>query len=117
MNPVSLPNAQPQVIALWPDGAPGFEDWPQQEQGTTLPSGLKVARNVVPPTLTACLPDPVAANGTAVIVCPGGAFHFLSIDMKGTDVARWLNARRVAAFVLKNRLTQYDPEQAHRDRW
>jgi hypothetical protein len=41
-----------------------------------------------------------------VIVCPGGSFHFLSIDTEGTEVARWLCARGVAAFVLQYRLLQ-----------
>jgi acetyl esterase/lipase len=94
----------PQVIPLWPDGAPGSEGWTQQEQTSIKPPDLKVVRNVVQPSLTVYLPEPTAANGTAVIVCPGGAFHFLSIDMEGTDVARWLNARGVAAFVLRYRL-------------
>jgi acetyl esterase/lipase len=104
MNSALSMNFQPRVIPLWPGGAPGSEGWTQQEQASIIPPGLKVVRNVVRPTLTAYLPDRAAANGTAVIVCPGGAFHFLSIDMEGTDVARWLNARGVAAFVLKYRL-------------
>jgi acetyl esterase/lipase len=92
------------VIPLWPDGAPGSEDWTQQETESIKPPSLKVVRNVTQPTLTAYFPDSAAANGTAVIVCPGGAFHFLSIDMEGTDVARWLNAQGVTAFVLRYRL-------------
>jgi len=95
---------QPTIIPLWPGGAPGSESWTQQEEETLIPPSLKVVRNVTQPTLTAYLPDPVAATGTSVIVCPGGGFHFLSIDMEGTDVARWLNARGIAAFVLKYRL-------------
>ncbi len=94
----------PHVIPLWPDGAPGSEDWTWQEQETVIPPSLKVVRNVTRPTLTAYLPDSVNENRTAVVVCPGGAFHFLSIDMEGHDVARWLCARGVAAFVLKYRL-------------
>jgi acetyl esterase/lipase len=39
-----------------------------------------------------------------VVVCPGGAFRFLSWDSEGTEVAEWLRARGVAAFVLKYRL-------------
>lgn len=104
MNSALPSNTQPTAIPLWPHGAPGSEDWTQQEQETVIPPGLKVVRNVTQPTLTAYLPGPSAANGTATIVCPGGGFHFLSIDMEGTDVARWLNARGVAAFVLKYRL-------------
>ena len=92
------------VLPLWPDGAPGSESWTQQEQTSIRPPALKVVRNVTQPSLTVYLPEPGDAVGTAVIVCPGGAFHFLSIDMEGTDVARWLNARGVAAFVLRYRL-------------
>ena len=102
-------NNQPIVIPLWPDGAPGSEDRAQQEEELILPPSLKVVRNVIHPSLTAYFPDPAIANGTAVIVAPGGAFHFLSIDMEGTDVARWLNARGITAFVLRYRLIRTDP--------
>jgi acetyl esterase/lipase len=107
MHPI---DAVPTVIPLWPDGAPGSESWvqspeeTQQEEEVVIRTDLRVVRNVTQPTLMAYLPERSAANGTAVIVGPGGAFHFLSIDMEGTDVARWLNARGVAAFVLKYRL-------------
>ncbi|MCX7669542.1 MAG: alpha/beta hydrolase [Anaerolineae bacterium] len=93
------------VIPLWPGAAPGSEDWTQQEQVSVMPeAGLKVIRNVSRPTLTAFLPDPQLANGTAVIVCPGGAFHFLAYEHEGIQVAAWLNARGIAAFMLKYRL-------------
>ena len=97
---------QPKAIPLWPDGAPGSEDWTQQEQETVLPppESIKVVHNVTEPTLTAFLPNPSVASGTAIIVCPGGAFHMLAIDHEGLDVAHWLSARGVAAFVLKYRL-------------
>src|SRR6266566_5209533 len=96
----------PEVIELWPDGAPGTEDWSQQESEMVLPlfNRPQIVRNVTKPTLTAYLPDPAVANGTAVIICPGGGFQFLSIASEGTEVARWLNARGVAAFVLKYRV-------------
>jgi acetyl esterase/lipase len=97
---------QNEVITLWPEGAPGSEGWTQVEEETILPPGLKVVRNVTQPSLTVYLADPAKANGTAVIICPGGAWHFLSIDMEGTEVARWLAARGVTAFVLRYRLVR-----------
>jgi acetyl esterase/lipase len=99
---------QPPIIPLWPDGAPGSEGWAQQEQETLAPPpiDIRVVLNVTQPTLTAFLPDRAAAPGAAVIVCPGGAFHFLAIEHEGTQVARWLNARGVAAFVLRYRLIE-----------
>ncbi|CAN7474696.1 alpha/beta hydrolase [Phenylobacterium sp. LjRoot225] len=71
-------------------------------------------RNVSNPTLTPFLPDPAKATGAAVIVAPGGAFFWLSIDSEGYDVARWLADHGVAAFVLKYRTqeTPRDPREA-----
>src|SRR5689334_11643393 len=99
---------QPPTIPLWPNGAPGSEGWAQQEQETLAPPpiGIRVVRNVTQPTLTAFLPDRATSTSTAVIICPGGAFHFLAIEHEGTEVARWLNARGVAAFVLRYRLIE-----------
>lgn len=63
-----------------------------------------MVRNVTRPTLTVYLADPTKANGTAVIIAPGGGFRFLSWQNEGTAVAEWLAARGVSAFVLKYRL-------------
>jgi acetyl esterase/lipase len=60
--------------------------------------------NVSKPSLTVFEPTPGTSNGTAVVVCPGGGFHFLSMKNEGYDVARWLNERGITAFVLKYRL-------------
>jgi acetyl esterase/lipase len=71
-----------------------------------------MVRNVVSPTLTAFLPERSKANGTAIIICPGGAFRFLSWQNEGTDVAEWLRARGVSAFVLKYRLVDMGATEA-----
>ena len=98
-------SAQPTVIPVWPKEAPGSENWTQKEVEFHYDKEKqKSIRNVVRPTLTAFLPEKSKANGTAVIVCPGGGFFFLSWESEGTEVAEWLRARGVAAFVLKYRL-------------
>ena len=61
-------------------------------------------RKVSEPTLTVFLPPKEKANGTAVIICPGGGYVHLSIIGEGKDVAKLLNEWGVAAFVLKYRL-------------
>ena len=95
----------PTIIPLWPDGAPGSEDWMQQETQFQHPADdIQIVVNVTQPTLTAYFPDPALANGTAVIICPGGAFHLLAIDHEGHEVAAWFSKRGIAAFVLKYRL-------------
>ncbi|HTN05880.1 alpha/beta hydrolase [Agriterribacter sp.] len=60
--------------------------------------------NVSVPTLTVFLPPKDKANGTAVIICPGGGYHVLLTKREGTDVARTFNKLGVTAFVLKYRL-------------
>lgn len=105
-------------IPLWSDGAPGSEGWTQLEKESWTPPAsphrFRFIRNVTQPTLTVFLPDPQINTGTAVIVCPGGALHVLAVDHEGFDVARWLNARGIAAFVLKYRLleTPEDDEES-----
>ncbi|APW61613.1 alpha/beta hydrolase [Paludisphaera borealis] len=96
----------PLVVPVWPGDAPGSESWTRKEVEYRNDWDHKtMVRNVVRPTLTAFLPDRSKATGTAVIICPGGAFRFLSWESEGTEVAEWLRARGVAAFVLKYRLT------------
>jgi acetyl esterase/lipase len=101
MASIAIP-AQPGAIDLGTGKLPGAtapEAWHSQY-------GSVFARNVTVATLTPVLPDPAKANGTAVIVAPGGGFRTLSMENEGWDVARALAARGVAAFVLKYRLNQ-----------
>ena len=63
-----------------------------------------MARNISEATLTPFLPEPGTANGAAVIVAPGGGYRWLSMGNEGWEVAEALNARGIAAFVLKYRL-------------
>jgi len=101
MTPIDVP-AQPNAIKL-PTGplpdAKNAEAWHSQY-------GSVFARNVTEATLTPFLPDPAKATGAAVIVAPGGGFRSLSMENEGWDVARALNEKGVAAFVLKYRLNQ-----------
>ena len=66
--------------------------------------GDPMARNVSNATLTPFLADPKKANGTSVIVAPGGGFMWLSMGNEGWEVAEALAAQGINAFVLKYRL-------------
>jgi acetyl esterase/lipase len=93
--------AHPQSVNIWPGVAPGSESWTHTEQTVEdTPIGT-VPLNVITPTLTPYLPEQSKATGTAVIVAPGGAFVAVTLDLEGRSVARWLQERGIAAFVLK----------------
>jgi acetyl esterase/lipase len=95
--------AQTQTINIWPGVAPGSESWQQKEVTyENTPVGT-VVMNVVTPTVTAYLPPKGKATGTGVIIAPGGAFVALAMSVEATDLARWLQQRGIAAFVLKYR--------------
>jgi len=95
-----------QIVNIWPGVAPGSEQWTQQERTVeNTPIGT-VVFNVVTPTLTAYLPERARATGSGVIIAPGGAFVALAVDMEGYEVARWLQEKGIAAFVLKYRIVE-----------
>ncbi len=95
-----------QVVNLWPGVAPGSENWTQKERVIeNTPLGT-VIFNVVTPTLTVYLPEKSKATGAGVVIAPGGAFVALAIDLEAKGLARWLQERGVAAFVLKYRIIE-----------
>jgi len=103
---LTLGTAQAQTVNVWPGVAPGSERWTQKEVTiANTPLGA-VILNVVTPTLTAYLPARDKATGTGIIVAPGGAFVALAIDLEANSIARSLQARGIAAFVLKYRTVE-----------
>jgi acetyl esterase/lipase len=100
----SLASAQ-DVIPLYPGTPPGSEpaNYPEKEYFSKL-WNTEVVTNVTKPTLTVFKPAPETANGTAIVIAPGGGFMALSINSEGIDVAKYLAAKGVTAFVLKYRL-------------
>ena len=59
------------------------------------------------PSITPFFPAPDIANGTAIVIFPGGGYVRLGITHEGYDIARWFAARGVAAFVVKYRMKEY----------
>jgi acetyl esterase/lipase len=84
----ALAGDPPASIPLWPQGAPGAVGHEDADK----------------PSVTMYVPPADKANGTAVIICPGGGYGFLAMDHEGRQVAEWLNQRGVTAFVLKYRI-------------
>jgi acetyl esterase/lipase len=113
--------AQQKVIQLYDGPAPGSESWTWTEaENDQNMWQTRVVYNVSRPTLTVFQPEPGKANGTALIIAPGGAFHALSIDSEGFDVAKWLVEKGVTCFVLKYRLAHSlttDPVKEVSEKW
>lgn len=111
----ALPNVtlQPsETFNLWPAAAPG-------ETGAIGPEKIVPQRprpfdqitDVSVPTLSVFRPAPGKANGTAMLVIPGGGLDRLAIEHEGYEVAAWLNDLGVTAFLLKYRVPARDPQQ------
>ena len=103
--------AEPEVVALWPGTAPGDSGSIGEEHDTTaakdgLIAGKPVIRlgNVSKPTITIYRPAAGNQNGASVLVCPGGGYHILAMDLEGTEVCDWLNSIGVTAVLLKYRV-------------
>jgi len=99
-SPLALPA---QTIRIWPGVAPGSESWTQKEVTYTGTPVGTVVMNVVTPTITAYLPTRAKSTGTAVIIAPGGGFVALATTLEGEGLAKFLQQRGVAAFLLKYR--------------
>lgn len=94
--------AQSSVIPVWPDGVPNA----RPQAGPERVDGERIS-NVSQPTLAvypAALDRP---TGTAVIICPGGGYQFLSNTREGQQYAQWLSTLGITAFVLKYRLADF----------
>ena len=74
------------------------------ETSETTPEGRIFLSHVSQPTLTMYKPAKGMANGTSVIICPGGGYQKLAITHEGSDIAKRFTDYGVTAFVLKYRL-------------
>ena len=104
-------HAASEPIALWPGVPPGDKGGLPPEADVTKPSdnvvsGQPVIRlgNVSSPTITVFPAPAEKATGAAVMVCPGGGYHILAMDLEGTEVCEWLNSIGVTAVLLKYRV-------------
>src|SRR5579859_1906634 len=92
----------PQVIPLWQNGAPGFENRrhePEEARDYWI-------RNIHNPSLAVFLPAKEKANGAGVLIFPGGGHRELVFNAEGVEPAYFLNNLGIAAFVLKYRLAR-----------
>jgi len=94
-------NAQEKPIPLYPNGVPNSKKAPATY--VEKREGYSVSL-VTDPTITPYFPEKGKANGTAVIVFPGGGYINLTVTYEGEDIAKEFNKIGVTAFVVKYRL-------------
>jgi acetyl esterase/lipase len=120
LNACAISMAEPAVINLWPGRPPGETASLPPEVDVTAPTdrqpaGRRVVRisNVSTPTMTIYSPDPARNTGAAVIVCPGGGYVRLAMDIEGTEVCEWLNSIGVTGILLKYRVPRREGIPQH----
>jgi len=111
----SLPNVSiraAEIIQLWPDTAPD-ESAPVGPEHVipNRPRPFDQITNVSVPTLSYFPAPPDKRNGTAILVIPGGGLERLALEHEGYEVAEWLNAHGIAAFILKHRVPIRSPDE------
>jgi acetyl esterase/lipase len=97
-------SGQSKVINLWNGKVPGAIINDNFKQTVDSSDNWTKMRFVTDPTLDMYPAPAEKATGTAVVICPGGAYWGLAIGHEGAQVASWLNSLGITAFVLKYRL-------------
>jgi len=109
-----------QTIPLYSSPPPGTpaQTYPEKQYFSQA-WHTNVVTNVTEPSLTVFKPTNGQNSGSGIVICPGGGYMALSIDSEGNDVARYLAARGMTAFVLKYRLapTATDATELFGDLW
>jgi acetyl esterase/lipase len=112
--------AQAPVIDLWPGNVPGEAGQIGEERDTTkdsdeLVAGRRLIRlgNVSRPTITVYKPEAFKDTGASVLVCPGGGYNILALDLEGTEVCEWLNSIGVTGLLLKYRVPKRSGQEKH----
>lgn len=102
-----------EVIPLYKDSIPNSKPAPDEEK-SELQHGILIISKISRPTLGIYLPSKDKANGTAVVICPGGGYTIVAAGHEGADIAKRFVDMGVAAFVLKYRIpnsaTMLNPE-------
>lgn len=97
--------AQVLTVRVWPDKIPGSRTSYTYREETVLRNDGRIAfLKVTDPELQIYLPAADQRVGSAVVICPGGAYRGLAIGHEGEDVAEWFRSLGVVGVVLKYRL-------------
>jgi len=103
--PLNLSSQPREIIHLWPEDVPGETEAKHPAVKTDNTSGDVIRlSDVTNPVLEVYSPGKRESNGVGMIVCPGGGYNILAINLEGYEVAKWLNSLGYTAFVLQYRV-------------
>lgn len=109
--------AQESPILLFPEGAPGEKvkliEKADREGGYTGGEPVLRITGVSEPTITIYTPSEELANGSAVVVCPGGGYNILAYDLEGDEICQWLNDLGITGVLLKYRVPRREGLAKH----
>lgn len=108
--------ADPVIVKLWPGGAPeklGVKIEAEKEVPKKSADDVQRITNVTDPMITVFKPE--NANGTSVLVCPGGGYSILAYEHEGSQVCDFLNQHGVTGILLKYRVPKRDPKDPGRE--
>ncbi|WP_310595169.1 alpha/beta hydrolase [Flavobacterium sp.] len=98
-------NGQINSIPIWPKSIPNSINAVDYTEKEVMKEGqMQSTSQVTNPNLSIYLSKKELANGSAVIIFPGGGYSHLAMYKEGQKVAEWLNSLGITAFVLKYRL-------------
>lgn len=107
-------------VRLWPGPAPGETGTLGPESDLTKPTdnliaGKRLIRlgHVSEPTLQVFRAPAEKDTGATILVCPGGAYHILALDLEGTEVCEWLNSVGITGVLLKYRVPRRAEVEKH----
>jgi acetyl esterase/lipase len=110
-----LLKAQDNCIYLWPESVPGEQT---EKHPPVVQEGKKddITRltDINDPFLKVFSPAKEKNNHTSVIICPGGGYNILAIDLEGFEIAKWFTELGYTSFVLHYRVPK-KPEEAFMD--
>ena len=90
---------------IWPGEVPGETEAKHPPVASKDPNrGFRRLTDVTDPTLTVYQPDASKRNGAAIVLCPGGGYQILAIDLEGYEIAEWLNSLGITVFILEYRV-------------
>ena len=93
-----------EVIPLYNGEIPNSTSYPMKEVTLNWDGQFGGYKNISKPTLEIYLPFKEQANGSAVVICPGGGYGMESYRLEGLNIAKTFINHGTAAFILKYRL-------------